>query len=126
METAIIVALITSAASLITSGAVAVWVAHRRGAIDIKIAQMQADLQRELAEQKTKTENRIQNAAENVARGLFNEFPRKTRSFIVFQRRLKSFSDDDLRRLLIGMGAHAVRMPGGAEGWQLVEEDQGD
>ncbi len=52
-------------------------------------------------------------------------YPTRTRSFHAFKRRIRGFNDDELRRILLEIGAEAVNMAG-TEGWRLSKITDAD
>jgi hypothetical protein len=94
-----------------------------RAEMDKQIAQMKADNDLDLMKQRVMLENPTRAGAQNSLRILFDNprYPQRSRLFSSIKKTIRGFDDDELRKILVGMGATAVRMSEGQEGWHLDE-----
>ncbi len=75
----------------------------------------------QLAEKKFSQENKPQLAAELAVRGMLLDERWQYRSFKIIKHHLPGFSDDELRKILIGAEAISFKSDSGEELWGLSE-----
>ena len=124
MEAPVMAALVTGVVSLMTSGAVSLWVARRRTIIDKEVASLKGKLDKDVTELKARLENRTLFQAERVAHELLMIPAWDLRSFDSFKRRLGGFEDNEIRQVLIRAGAVQFKGRGGKEMWGLLERNR--
>lgn len=124
IEAPVIAAVITGAVSLLTSGAVALWVAQQRAIADKELAILKVKLDEGVADLKVRLENRTLFQAERVAHELLMMPAWDLRSFEAIKRRLGGFEDNEIRQTLIRAGALQFIGKGGKEMWGLLERNR--
>jgi hypothetical protein len=83
-----------------------------------------ADTDLKIAREKLESENRLSNAASAAIKALLVEPDWELRSFDAISKRIRGFSDDELRKLLVSCGAVAFEERGsGRELWGLRERN---
>lgn len=114
--TALVVGVISAVATIV--------VANRRAGVDEKLAQLKGVIDKELAEQKDRLDNKTVFAAERVARDLMMDSKLQWRSFRIIKHHLGGFEDQELRKILVRAGAIRVLSSSGDELWGLADRNK--
>lgn len=99
--------------------------AARRETLDERLTTMKAQFDRELADQRARLDNRATYAAERVAHALLMHPAWRQRSFSIIKAKLGGFEDNQLRQILVQAGAiRFKRESDGIEFWGLLDRNQ--
>lgn len=101
MDDARVIAAIVGAATALITSFITTLVTLRNQRKNFRMEQAKIDVSLEELER----EHKLSYAAERVAHSLLNDEEWRLRSFSVLKRHLGGFSEEDLRRLLVGSGA---------------------
>jgi hypothetical protein len=104
--------------------------AERQANTDREFAELRAKMDRQFAAYQARLADPTRFAAERLLRQFFDDpkFPSRLRSFQRIKKYLGgTFSDEEVRKLLINIGASERTLTGGREGWRLpisTEEEE--
>jgi hypothetical protein len=95
-----------------------------KGEIDDDLQRARSMIERELADQKARLDNKAVFAAERVAHELMMDKEWCWRSFKIIKHHLGGFEDDELRKILVRAGAIRVTSSSGEEMWGLLDRNR--
>jgi hypothetical protein len=108
-----VTAAVIALTGVLLSALISYLVAGRRLAAEIKIAN-----------QRLLTEHRLNIASYEAIRTLLGKEEFQLRTFETFQRHLKGFEENELRKLLVASGAISFTSGQGGELWGLIERNE--
>jgi hypothetical protein len=81
---------------------------RRRATANLKNSNKKSS--RELEQLKDRLTHKTTYAAEDIFRTIFKDqkYPQRVRSLVAIRRRINAFTDEELRKILVGMGAERI------------------